>query len=126
MIHGIGTDIVQVARIRASLDRFGERFARRVLASEEWARFTTSAQPAHFLARRFAAKEATAKALGTGFRDGLGLRDIVVVNDIRGRPGLVFQGRARELEENLGIGECFVSISDEREYAVAFVTLMRR
>jgi holo-[acyl-carrier protein] synthase len=126
MIHGIGTDIVQVSRIRDSLDRFGERFARRVLARDEWARFEVAARPAHFLAKRFAAKEAAAKALGTGFRDGLGLRDIVVVNDARGRPGLEFQGRARELLDALGIGECFVSISDEREYAVAFVTLMRR
>jgi holo-[acyl-carrier protein] synthase len=126
MIHGIGTDIVQVSRIRDSLDRFGERFARRVLAPQEWVRFAATAHPAHFLAKRFAAKEAAAKALGTGFRDGLGLRDIVIVNDARGRPGLEFHGRARELGEAFDIGECFVSISDEREYAVAFVTLMRR
>ena len=126
MIYGIGTDIVQVSRIRDCLGRFGERFARRILALDEWTRFEAAARPAHFLAKRFAAKEAAAKALGTGFRDGLGLRDFVIVNDARGRPGLELQGRARELGDEFGIGECFVSISDEREYAVAFVTLMRR
>lgn len=126
MIYGIGTDIVQVSRIRDSLERFGTRFARRMLAEPEWARFETAARPAHFLAKRFAAKEAAAKALGTGFRDGLGLRDFIIVNDARGRPGLEFAGRARELGEALGVGERFVSISDERDYAVAFVTLMRR
>lgn len=126
MIYGIGTDIVQVSRIRDSLDRFGERFARRILAEREWARYQSAGQPEHFLAKRFAAKEAAAKALGTGFRDGLGLRDFVIVNDPRGRPELEFQGRAQELVEALGIGARFVSISDERDYAVAFVTLMRR
>ncbi|MCA1804831.1 MAG: holo-ACP synthase [Xanthomonadaceae bacterium] len=126
MIYGIGTDIVQVSRIRDCLERFGERFARRILATVEWSRYERAAHPAHFLAKRFAAKEAAAKALGTGFRDGLGLRDFIIVSDVRGRPGLEFQGRARELHEELGIGECCVSISDEREYAVAFVTLMRR
>ncbi len=126
MIYGIGTDIVQVSRIRDCLNRFGERFAKRVLAPEEWPRYEKSAQPAHFLAKRFAAKEAAAKALGTGFRGGVTLCDFIVVNDTQGRPGLQFQGRAQALCEQFGIGDCFVSISDEREYAVAFVTLMRQ
>ncbi|MCW9058926.1 MAG: holo-ACP synthase, partial [Gammaproteobacteria bacterium] len=103
MIHGIGTDIVQVSRIRDCLERFGERFARRILATAEWSRYERAAHPVHFLAKRFAAKEAAAKALGTGFRDGLGLRDFIIVSDVRGRPGLEFQGRARELREELGI-----------------------
>jgi holo-[acyl-carrier protein] synthase len=126
MIYGIGTDIVQVSRIRDCHQRFGARFARRVLAPAEWARFSGTAQPAHFLARRFAAKEAAAKAMGTGFRDGLSLRDFIIVNDVLGRPGLELEGRAREMGDALGIGECFVSISDERDYAVAFVTMLRR
>ena len=126
MIHGSGTDIVQVSRLRDSLQRFGERFARRILAEPEWPRYRSAGQPEHFLAKRFAAKEAAAKALGTGFRDGVGLRDFIIVNDARGRPGLEFAGRARELVEAFGIGESFLSISDERDYAVAFVTLMRR
>lgn len=125
MIYGIGTDIVQVARVRGLLERFGERFGRRVLAEAEWSRYEKSAQPAHYLAKRFAAKEAAAKAMGTGFRDGLTLKDIIIVSDDRGRPGLVFEGRARALLHELGIGEGLVSISDERDYAVAFVTLMR-
>ncbi len=126
MIYGIGTDIVQVSRVESSLARFGERFARRVLAPSEWERYAQSARPAHFLAKRFAAKEAAAKAFGTGFRDGLRLRDIVVTNDALGRPGLAFSGRAQALFEEQGLSEGLVSISDEREYAVAFVTLVRK
>ncbi len=126
MIVGIGTDLVQVSRIESSLQRFGERFARRVLAPEEWPRFERSARPAHYLAKRFAAKEATAKALGTGFRNGLSLQHIAITNTDLGRPQVLFSGKARLLCEQLGVGEAHVSISDEREYAVAFVTLMRR
>jgi holo-[acyl-carrier protein] synthase len=125
MIHGIGIDIVRVERIRAGLERHGERFARRILAEEELAEMARCACPAEFLAKRFAAKEAAAKAIGTGLREGLALRDIAVGHDGRGRPVLVFHGRARELCTELGIGESHLSIADEREYAVASVTLLR-
>ena len=81
--------------------------------------------PARFLARRFAAKEALAKAYGTGFSGGLTFRDIAVSHDAAGKPVLVLAGRAAELQRELGIGADFVSISDEREYAVAFVTVLK-
>lgn len=126
MIFGIGTDIVRVARMEKSLARHGERLARRILSEEELAEFGTAARPAQFLAKRFAAKEAAAKALGYGFRDGLSLRHIGVGHDPRGKPLLRFEGRARELVSELGIGEGFLTLADEAEYAVAFVTLMRR
>lgn len=124
MIFGIGTDIVAVARIQQGLDRHGERFAQRILSEGEFERFQAHGRPAHFLAKRFAAKEAVAKAFGTGFRDGLSLRHIEVVNDAKGRPMLRFAGKAAQLVEDLGIGEAHVSLSDEERYAVAFVTLM--
>jgi holo-[acyl-carrier protein] synthase len=123
MIFGIGTDIVQVARMQRNLDRFGDRFARRLLSTEEFADFTQSGNRAHFLARRFAAKEAAAKALGTGFADGVQLRDISVTHDVRGRPTLRFTGGAQSLIQNRGITAVHVSLADEHDHAVAFVTL---
>ena len=123
MIYGIGTDIVQVARMQDNLNRHGERFAERILAESEMARFLEHVKPAQFLAKRFAAKEATAKAFGTGFRDGLSLRHIVVVNDQHGRPELQYHEVAREWAEKYHISQSHLSLSDEPDYAVAFVVL---
>ncbi len=125
MIYGVGTDIVRVARMQENLERFGERFARRILAAGEWDGFQRAVHPPRFLAKRFAAKEATVKAFGTGFRDGLALAQIAVGHDALGRPVLEFTGRAAEFVREVGIGECHLSIADEDAYAVAFVTLER-
>ena len=125
MIFGIGTDIVRISRIQKSLDRYGERFARRILAGQELDDFQRTLHPARFLARRFAAKEAVVKAYGTGFTRGMTFQDIVVSHDAAGKPLLVLAGRALELQREMGIGEKFISISDEQEYAVAFVTLLK-
>lgn len=125
IIHGIGTDLVRIARLERVLARRGEAFARRILAEEEFRDFATSTAPARFLAKRFAAKEATAKAFGTGIRDGLRLAHIEVIHDTLGRPGLRFHGRAVELIERFGIGEAHLSITDEADLALAFVTLVR-
>lgn len=125
MIFGIGTDIVRVSRIQKSLDRYGERFSRRILAGQELDDLQRSLHPARFLARRFAAKEAVVKAYGTGFTRGMTFRDIVVSHDAAGKPMLLLSGRALELQQEMGIGETFISISDEQEYAVAFVTLLK-
>jgi len=124
MIFGIGTDIVQIERIQKNLDRYGDRFARRILADSEYADYRRSVHPARFVARRFAAKEAVAKAYGTGFTRGLVFRDIAVGHDDSGKPVLRLAGRAAELRRELGIGSDYVSIADEKEYAVAFVTLL--
>lgn len=123
MIFGIGTDIVRVGRMRQDLERFGERIAERILTENELTEFRVNARPAHFLARRFAAKEAAAKALGTGFRDGLSLRHIGVTHDSAGKPMLEFTGAALELIRQRGICIAHVSLSDEEDHAVAFVTL---
>lgn len=123
MIFGIGTDIVRVRRMQEILDRHGERFARRILTSAELADFACCASPAHFLAKRYAAKEAAAKAMGTGFRDGLSLRHIGVGHDALGKPVLHFDGVASVFIDERKIDDIHVSLADEAEHAVAFVTL---
>lgn len=123
MIYGIGTDIVRVSRLAADLERFGERFAERILTEAELAEFRAVSAKANFLARRFAAKEAAAKAMGTGFAQGLSLRHIGVTHDGHGKPELVFTGRALELVREKGIRVAHVSLADEVDHAVAFVAL---
>ena len=123
MIVGIGTDIVRVARMRANLDRHGERFARRILAPAELEEFLSHKRQAHFLAKRFAAKEALVKALGTGFRDGVKLPDIRVDHDGLGKPGLKYDGKTAQLLRQLGVALSHISLADEDDYAVAFVIL---
>jgi len=126
VIHGIGTDIVQVSRFVDSLARHGDRFAERILSESEFKTFCVHAQSAQFLAKRYAAKEAAAKAFGTGFRDGLSLRHIIVVNEDNGRPVLQFVETAQNLIDRFQISSSYLSISDERDYAVAFVVLETR
>lgn len=123
-LHGIGTDIVRIARMEADLAQYGERFARRILAPAEIEEYRASRSPARFLAKRFAAKEAAVKALGTGFSQGIGLHDIAVGHEPAGRPFLIYTGRAQALCREAGIRESHLSIADESEYAVAFVTLV--
>lgn len=125
MIVGIGTDIVRIARFEAMLDRYGLRVADRILNAQELQEFSTVARPARFLAKRFAVKEAVAKAFGTGFRDGLSLRHIGLRHDDLGRPWLVFAERAEEIRKQLHVSASHVSIADEQDYAIAFVTLQR-
>ncbi len=125
MIFGIGTDIVSVSRMQSALQRHGDRFAERILAATELQEYRESGKPAQFLAKRFAAKEAAAKAFGTGFRHGLAMHDFIVTHDELGKPLLQFAGPAEEFCRKQGVGESFVSISDEKEHAVAFVTLLK-
>ena len=126
MIFGIGTDIVSIARMQALLDKHDDKIAQRILSDAEFESFTKAVNPAAFLAKRFAAKEATAKALGTGFRDGLSLKHSSVHNNQLGRPELIFEQRAEALLSELGIGRSFISLSDEEQYALAYVTLMEQ
>lgn len=120
MIHGVGTDLVSVARVRRMHARFGERLARRLLAEAEWADYRAATDPARLLARRFAAKEALVKALGTGLRAPATLGNIAIGHDALGRPEpRPAPELARWLAER-GIRRLFLSISDERDYAVAF------
>jgi holo-[acyl-carrier protein] synthase len=124
MIYGVGTDIVKVDRIRESLSRFGERFVRRILTDAELLEYQASRWPERFLAKRFAVKEAVVKALGLGFRQGLALNLIGVVHDRYGKPDIVYTGQALDCVQGVGITKSLLSISDEQDYAVAFVILM--
>ena len=123
MIHGIGTDIVSVMRMQTNLERYGDRFARRILTEHEYEQYREIFHPARFLAKRFAVKEAVAKALGTGLGAGVHLRQICVEHDERGKPSLSYSGRAETLCREARISRSHVSISDEEQYAVAFVIL---
>ena len=124
MIVGLGIDIVQTSRVRAVFERFGDKFARRILAPGELARFPLSRSPVSFLAMRFAAKEATSKALGTGFRRGVSPRLIEVEHNRAGKPSLKFHGVVAEIATELGVTGSFVSLTDEVEYAAAVVVFV--
>ncbi len=125
MIFGIGTDIVRIVRMQRNLDRYGERFAQRILSESEMQEFRASRVPAQFLAKRFAAKEAAAKALGTGFSQGITMRDISVSHAPGGRPLLEFRGAAGIFLKDHHINTTHLSVADEEDHAVAFVTLVR-
>ena len=123
IISGIGTDIVEISRIKEALSRRGDRFAERILTNDEFKQYMDKLDKPRFLAKRFAAKEAAAKALGTGFRQGLSLKHIEVSNDELGKPNLSFYLRGKSLCQEQRVASSHLTISDERQYAVAFVIL---
>jgi holo-[acyl-carrier protein] synthase len=116
---------VQVSRIEAVWKARGEKFARRILMPEELAGFTRSKNPVRYLAMRFAAKEAIVKALGTGFRHGVWVRDVGMVPDPRGKPCVIFSSRGDAVRRELGAGEAHVSLSDEAGMVVAMAVILR-
>lgn len=127
MIIGIGVDLVDMRRIERILEKFGERFIKKVFTKEEQEYATQSPFPLQAYANRFAAKEAASKALGTGMRGGIGWRDIEVLKEAFGAPSLYFHRKAYEkLLSRLPIGHtgCIhVSFSDEPPYSTAFVII---
>jgi holo-[acyl-carrier protein] synthase len=123
VIYGIGTDIVEVSRIEESLARFGNAFAERILTEQEWLSFSQSHTKARFLAKRFAAKEAFAKALGTGLRTPATFQNIGVSHDSLGKPILIMAPELQQLLDQKNISQQHLSISDEKALAVAFVVL---
>jgi holo-[acyl-carrier protein] synthase len=123
MIYGIGVDIVEISRMEKVIERWGERFLRRVFTEGEIAFCQKKGRPAARFALRFAAKEAFAKALGSGFRDGLGFRQIEVKRDSNGRPILGLHGRGKKMCEGRGIAKSHLSLSDDGRYAIAMVVL---
>ncbi len=122
MIVGIGTDIVAIARIRASLDRHGMPFAERILAPLELAEYAEARDPARFLAKRFAAKEAFAKAFGTGIRAPVTFNAVAVTHDALGKPAYVLDQTLTTEMEKRG-WQSHLSISDEKDTAVAFALI---
>lgn len=123
MICGMGLDLVGIMRIQANIDRYGRRFADKILHQDEMQDYLASARPAGFLARRFAAKEAMVKALGTGLRHGISLKNIAVRHGTDGQPYLVCNGKILELMDARGIHSSHLSITDEQDYACACVIL---
>lgn len=123
MIAGIGVDLATISRIARVHERFGERFARRFLHTEELAAYREHHLPERFLAKRFAVKEAAVKALGTGERQGVLLRDFYLQHDELGKPLLKVSGAAGKLCKARGITGFWVSLSDEGDTVAAFVVL---
>jgi holo-[acyl-carrier protein] synthase len=126
MIFGIGTDVVQLERIRQVHEKYGERFVDRLLLPPELEAFRRDSRPGRFLAMRFAAKEAIVKAMGTGFSHGMWVRDSGVVSNAWGKPEIIWSERGRQMCEKLGIGEGHVTLTDEAGLIVAVAVLMRK
>ena len=124
-IFGIGTDIVEFERIKKTHTRFGEHFINRLLMPEELALYYKSNHPIRFLAMRFAAKEAIVKAMGTGFANGIWIRDVGVINNKLGKPLVIFSDRGKSVCKKLGIGEGHISLSDEAGLILAFSVMMK-
>ena len=125
MIYGIGTDIIQISRIEAALGRHGDRFAEKILGPEELEKYQrrkakVAARGIRFLATRFAAKEAFSKAIGVGMHMPMTWRAMQTLNAPSGKPVAVTSGILKEFMEKNGL-TAQVSITDEAEYAVAFV-----
>ena len=123
MIRGIGVDMAEIRRFDESFRRFGMRFPERILGAVELRDFARARNPARFLAMRFAAKEATSKALGTGFKQGIAPRQIHLVHSPSGKPNLAVEGEAARLFERQGIGASHISLTDEGGFVVAYVVL---
>ena len=123
MILGIGTDLTEVARIKQSIERYGNRFLDRLYTEGERVYASSRGNPAERYAARFAAKEAGMKAIGTGWRHGVTWKDFEVVNERSGRPILVLRGVAREIADRMGFESISISLTHTAEMAYAIVIL---
>jgi holo-[acyl-carrier protein] synthase len=125
MVVGVGTDLIEIERVRQSIERFGERFLARVYSLDEIAYCQRKKSSAESFAARFAAKEAGAKALGTGISRGVGWRELAVRRAPSGQPSLELTGRALEIAQTLGVTRISLSLTHSRELAMAVVVLER-
>ncbi len=123
MIIGSGIDLIEIDRIQASMERFGARFLNRVFTDAEQAYCLRKRNAAESLAARFAAKEAGAKALGTGISRGVNWLEIEVARLPGGRPSLLFHGRAGDFMRRLGVRHAALSLTHTRDLAMASVVL---
>jgi len=121
----IGTDILQIKRIEDVVGRLGDRFVKRILTPVEQAEYNASPLPNRLLAKRFAAKEAIAKALGTGIGRGVSWQDITIAHDANGAPVVELAGGARDVAQVRGGSRVELSLADEADYVVAFAVLAR-
>tara|TARA_B110000977_G_scaffold10426_1_gene13598 strand:- start:2399 stop:2776 length:378 start_codon:yes stop_codon:yes gene_type:complete len=123
MIIAIGTDIVEIARIAKVLERQAERFVERILCPSELEQYASRGNSVAFVATRFAAKEAIAKALGTGIGHGVSFQDIQISNDEKGAPHVQLSGGAADVMHSRGGQQILLSLADERDYAIAYAIL---
>jgi holo-[acyl-carrier protein] synthase len=123
MIFGIGVDVLEAARIKKTLARFGDHFVDRLLMPAERAQLARTKRPDRFIAMRFAAKEAIVKAMGTGFAHGIWIRDVGVVQNAWGKPEVTYSPRGEKVRRKLGIGEGHVTLTDEAGLIVAVAVL---
>ncbi|MCB1705444.1 MAG: holo-ACP synthase [Halioglobus sp.] len=119
----VGTDILQIERIEEVTSRLGARFVQRILTPIEQQEYAASKQPGRLLAKRFAAKEAIAKCLGTGIGRGVSWQDIQIDHDSNGAPLVLLHGGARRVAEERGGTRVALSLADEMDYVVAFAVL---
>lgn len=124
-VVGIGTDIAEIDRIQTLIDKYSDSFIERTFTSAEIAYCSKKPLPHMHYAARFAAKEAMAKALGTGFSDGVALKDLSVENDAAGAPHAVVSGRALELMHSMGGSKMLISISHTKQLASAFAVVVK-
>jgi holo-[acyl-carrier protein] synthase len=123
-IVGIGVDIIENKRIKNSLKNL--KFKKRIYSNKELAQSSLSKNKVGFFSKRFAAKEAFAKAIGTGFRDNLNFKDIEIINDKKGKPYYLKSKKiSKIIHKNFNIKKykCFLSISDEKDYSIAFTII---
>ncbi len=126
MIYGIGTDIVKVARIERLQNLYKQAFADRILTMHERLEWLNSNRQVLYLAKRFAAKEAFSKAVGTGLRSPVTLQNIGIANDEDGKPEYMYSAELKKWMDKQGIARVHLSISDESEYVVAFAVAEKR
>ncbi|MDP7592516.1 MAG: holo-ACP synthase [Litorilituus sp.] len=122
-VIGIGTDIIEINRIIHMAQRTRERLARRVLTPREYTHYSEINNPERFLAKRWAGKEAAAKALGTGIANGVSFQHFTIHSLDSGQPMLILTERALEIAKSLNANHWHISLADEKLYATAFVTL---
>ena len=123
MTIAIGTDIVEIQRIASALERQGDKFVQRILTESEMAEYQARGNSVAFLAKRFAAKEAIAKALGTGIGRGISFQHMIVSNNSEGAPQVELQANAAERLKQLGGTNVLLSLSDEKNTALAYVVI---
>lgn len=124
-VVGIGTDIVEISRIAQMSDKTRDRLAKRVLTAKEYLHYNSINQPERFLAKRWAGKEAAAKALGTGIAAGVSFQHIYIKSLESGQPVLELSDKALQVAESLLATHWHISLSDEIKYATAFVVLSK-
>lgn len=124
MTIAIGTDIVEIQRIASALERQGDKFVQRILTESEIVEYQARGNSVAFLAKRFAAKEAIAKALGTGIGRGISFQHMIVSNNSDGAPQVELQANAAERLKQLGGSKVLLSLSDEKNYALAYVAII--